>query len=82
MLSENFDEKKYFYHYGNGSSSNAIPILDMEIPYLSKCISHLQPRSHGTCDSIGIYGAFVLVGSALDMSDFEFTKTELLLGTC
>ena len=38
MWTENFDEKKYFYHYGNGSSSNAIPILDMEIPYLSKCI--------------------------------------------
>ena len=33
MWTENFDEKKYnsFYYYGNGSSSNAMPILDMVI---------------------------------------------------
>ena len=51
MWTENFDEKKYFYYYGNGSE---MPILDMENPYLSKCSSHLQTRCHGTCDSIGI----------------------------
>ena len=54
MWTENFDEKKYFYYSGNGSSSNAMPILDMENPYLSKCSSHLQTQCHGTCDSICI----------------------------
>ena len=67
--------KNIFYHYGNGSSSNELPVLDMVNPYLSKYSSHLQPRSHGTCDSIDWHvGTFFCVNRALDMSCFESTN--------
>ena len=48
--------KKYFYHYGNGSSSKRDANFEFENPHLSKCSSNFQTQSHGTCDSIGIQG--------------------------
>ena len=63
--------KNILYHYDNGSSSNAILVLDMVTPYVSKYSSHLQPRSHGTCNIIDWHvGTFFCVDRALDMSCF------------